>query len=598
MNTNVKMIPLSSLTAWEGNVRKTGSDAGIKELAESIASHGLLQSLVVASLPVNGKAEVIAGRRRFLALMSLAEDGRIERDMLVPCSVAGGELDPTELSLAENIVRAPMHPSDQCEAFRALIDGGASIAEVAARFSISEAVVNQRLKLGRLSQKVLIAYREGEIDLEQAQAFAVTDDVEAQERVLAALPHMHGSPTSIRRALTAGEVAADDRRVVFVGLEAYQAAGGAVRRDLFEEFGDYVTDSGLLDRLVIEKLGLIRETVMAEGWSWTEIMPARDFSALSQFSRRYPEQAELTDELAAELETLETESDALAGSDDPEADQRCSEIADRIEAIEAAAEYWPQEILAKAGAVVSIGYDGSAEIERGLIRPGEDEETPPPSRGKRDPQALPDSLVTSLSAQKTAALQVALADRPDVALAAVVHALGAKAFYGHVADNGCLQLIARESKTRSAIGMDVRSLDLRQEATAKWQALLPDREDELWDWCLSQDQDVLLRLLAYLAAGTVNATQIKGERGDCPRIEHANALSHTLGLDLSEWFTPDAENFFKRINSSQIIATICEAKGVPPAPSWAKMKKAELCALAEKQVQGTGWLPALLRHGS
>ena len=40
-------IPLNKLTSWPDNVRKTGVNDGIEELAASIAAHGLLQSLVV-----------------------------------------------------------------------------------------------------------------------------------------------------------------------------------------------------------------------------------------------------------------------------------------------------------------------------------------------------------------------------------------------------------------------------------------------------------------------------------------------------------------------------------------------------------------------
>jgi ParB family chromosome partitioning protein len=66
-----------------------------------------------------------------------------------------------------------------------------------------------------------------------AQAFAITTDTEAQERVFDRLQG-RGSidPRMVRSILTEGEVPALDRRVRFVGLAAYEAAGGAVRRDL------------------------------------------------------------------------------------------------------------------------------------------------------------------------------------------------------------------------------------------------------------------------------------------------------------------------------------------------------------------------------
>jgi ParB family chromosome partitioning protein len=54
---------------------------------------------------------------------------------------------------------------------------------VAARFGVSEAIVTKRMRLDRFSAKLLDAYREGELSLEQVQAFTVSDDHAAQERV-------------------------------------------------------------------------------------------------------------------------------------------------------------------------------------------------------------------------------------------------------------------------------------------------------------------------------------------------------------------------------------------------------------------------------
>ena len=80
--------------------------------------------------------------------------------------------------------------------------------------------------------------------------FAVTDDHARQEHVWEML-EWNNSPTAIRRALTEGQVPSSERRAVFVGAEAYEAAGGVIVRDLFAEEGHgYFTDIALLDRLV------------------------------------------------------------------------------------------------------------------------------------------------------------------------------------------------------------------------------------------------------------------------------------------------------------------------------------------------------------
>lgn len=100
-------IPLNKLLAWNGNVRTTGADEGIDELATSIASVGLLQSLVVKKEP-RGKYAVVAGKRRLLALSQLASNGAVDPSMEIPCRVVPPDADLPEISLTENVVREPM----------------------------------------------------------------------------------------------------------------------------------------------------------------------------------------------------------------------------------------------------------------------------------------------------------------------------------------------------------------------------------------------------------------------------------------------------------------------------------------------------------
>jgi ParB family chromosome partitioning protein len=180
-------IALNKLLAWEGNVRKTDADKGIDELAASISAHGLLQSLVVRK-DKRGKYAVVAGRRRLLALQSLAENGGVAETMPIPCQILDDDAGATEISLAENVQREAMHPADEFDAFRALIESGMPPADVAARFGVTETVVKQRLKLANVSPALITAYRKGKMTLQHVMAFAVTDDHEAQERVWRELP--------------------------------------------------------------------------------------------------------------------------------------------------------------------------------------------------------------------------------------------------------------------------------------------------------------------------------------------------------------------------------------------------------------------------
>jgi ParB family chromosome partitioning protein len=592
--TDANQIALNKLVAWKGNVRKTGAKDGISELAASIAAHGLLQSLVVRKIK-GGKYEVVAGRRRLLALQSLAKARSIEKNRPVACTIPRDGIDATELSLAENVVRAPMHPADQFDAFRAIIDGGASVTDVAARFGVSEALVTKRLKLGRLSPVILDAYRKAVIDLEEAQAFALTDDHAEQERVFENLPEWNRSADAIRDALTEAEIPATDKRVRFIGLDAYETAGGAVRRDLFDERnGGYVQDASLLTSLVHEKLASFVDDLKAEGWSWVEVTPEFDYQTLSGYVRRYPERQELSDEQQAEFDRLAAEYDALADSDDEADAQRLAEIDSQIEAF--APETWSADTLAIGGAMIGLGNDGMLRIERGLIRKDDARALQRSEKGavaSASTAAMPAKLVADLTAQKSAAISAMLSKRPDIALATVVHALALDTFY--LGEESALRLSARDAQAaRSMTAPDsCLALHALAEARDRFSNVLPAPE-ELFAWCLERTRDELLELLAFIAATAVNAVQDRNDHPQSMRLRHAAQLAEALGLDMRTWFVPGAENYFGQIGRADILAAIDEANG-SHAPALEKLKKAELAVRAEGLVANTGWLPQPLR---
>lgn len=590
MTTDPTTLPLCKLIAWDGNVRRTGANERLDELIASIAAHGVIQSLTVRKAS-RGRYAVIAGRRRLMALQALAEAGRIEADAPVPVRLQQEGTAAAEISLAENVVRAPMHPADQFDAFRALIDGGAARADIAARFGVSEPHVAKLLRLGRVAPALLDAYRDGDLSLDQVQAFAVSDDQDAQLRVFAGMGAHGRSPAAIRRALTEGEIPATDRRVRFVTLDAYEAAGGIVRRDLFDqENAGYVTDAALLDRLVMEKLAAQAAALQDEGWKWIEIRPEFGYEDRSAFSRVFPEAVDLPAGEAAELERLSAAYDELADSDEGEdaaIDERLSAIRQRIDELDEKARAFAPEDRATAGAVLTLAWDGTASIERGLVRPADERERPKAAAREKaagEAGAMPASLIADLTAQKTAALRAELAGNPKIALAAVTHALALRAFYGHGSTplrisptHRCVRGAMAEPDSCPALAALKRGEDA-------WTGRLPEDPADLWTWCLAQKRDAILDLLAFAAAQTIDAAS--------PAVE---PLAATLKLDMAHWYTPTAGGFFARITKPAILKAIEEAKGRPAAPAWAKLKRAELAALAEREIAGTGWLPAPLR---
>ena len=262
------LVPLSCLRPSRRNVRKTAGPS-IEALAASIERVGLLQNLTVTLAADGVHYEVVAGGRRLAALRLLAKKRRLAKDWNVPC-LRVEDVSARTASLTENLQREAMHPADQFEAFAALVAEGRPIEDIAADFGVTPLVVQRRLKLANVSQRLMADYRADEVSLDQLMALAVTDDHSAQEAAFYASPEWQRGPQALRDRLTEREINARHALVRFVGLAAYEQAGGAIRRDLFAEDdeGVYLADAALLERLVREKLELHAEEVRTEGWAW------------------------------------------------------------------------------------------------------------------------------------------------------------------------------------------------------------------------------------------------------------------------------------------------------------------------------------------
>ena len=88
-------------------------------------------------------------------------------------------------------------------------------------------------------------------------ALAITDDHAAQEAAFYEVPQWQRHPESLRDHLTRDEVdACRDALARFVGVDAYEVAGGGIRRDLFadEQKGVFLTDAALLEKLARDRL--------------------------------------------------------------------------------------------------------------------------------------------------------------------------------------------------------------------------------------------------------------------------------------------------------------------------------------------------------
>ena len=648
-------IPFNKLALSQSNVRRTKAGVSIEDLAEDIARRGLLQRLNVRpALEANGAEtgmfEIPAGGRRFRALELLVRQKRLSKTALIPCVVRDPAvaISPEEDSLAENVHRVALHPLDQFRAFKTLRDEGANDEEIGARFFVSLAVVKQRLRLAAVSEKLLDIYAEDGMTLEQLMAFAVTTDQARQEQVWEALQHSYSNePYQIRRQLTDNAVRASDRRARFVGLESYEAAGGVVLRDLFEDDGGgWLQDVGLLDRLATEKLALEAEKIAGEGWKWIEVAIEFRYGHALHLRRLdgmqvYLAPAEQTtyDASAAELAKLENE---YRGADElpDEIDARLGELETALAAFEdCPPRYVPAE-MARAGVFVSIDSDGYLAVDRGYVRPedelhflvgdevpteGESHEShgrlPASSTVQRtvitiggeqpdDDDAaikpLPERLLGELTAHRTLALRDAVAKSPQVALTVLLHKLCLDTFQ-HSAPGTCLEASVCH------VFFPVQAADLKDSPSAKavaerheaWKAELPNDEHALWDWLSTLGENQRAALLAHCVSFGVNARYEKGDRYGGPgisahavqqRITQADRLARAVGLDMVEaGWRPTVDNYLGRVTKPRILDAVREAKGEHAAQLIDHLKKPEMAKEAERLLDATGWLPEPLR---
>jgi ParB family chromosome partitioning protein len=639
-------IPFSQLVLSQKNVRRVKVGISIEDLADDIYRRTLLQSLNVRAIvdadgQETGQFEVPAGGRRFRALELLVKTKRMAKDQPVPCVVREAGI-AEEDSLAENVMREGLHPLDQFRAFSALIEAGLSEEDIAARFFVSVSTVRQRLRLASVAPSLLDAYADDGMTLEQLMAFTVTDNHARQEQVWDQVNQGHHAPAyQIRRLLTEDAIAASDRRVRFIGLDAYTEAGGYVMRDLFSSDDDgWLQDPALVELLVSKKLSEIAKEIGAEGWKWVEAAVDLPYGCERGKRRITGTTAPLTDEEQVRLDSLVEEYDAIGeeysdGCDLPdEVDARLTEIDAELTALNCRPVSYEPEEQARAGVFVSLAHDGRLRIDRGYVRP-EDE---PVAEGQDATETgsvggtaqrttvvvggqvqdtggqddeddairpLPDRLIAELTAERTVALRDAVANAPQAAFLALLHALTLSVFRSH-STQGCVQIAVTQAWLGN-VAPNLRECSWSQSIQARHEQLgekLPDEPQALWDALAAMPHDEQMALLAHCVSLGVNALfePTRGydgrisAHGVAQRIAAADALASVVGLDMAQaGWTPTVDNYLGRVTKPRIIEAVREARGDATAVLIEHLKKGDMAREAERLLDGTGWLPEPLR---
>ncbi len=573
-------VPFSKLVEDAGNVRKTRNGDGIEALADNIAAEGLLQNLIVRKAK-GGKFAVVGGERRRRALALLVERKAIKASEPIPCRLAGEE--STSASLSENIHRQAMHPADQFEAWRTMADSGLSVTEIARRHGATNKLIEQRLRLGRLSPVLLEALRADDISIDVAAAFTITDDHERQKAVFASLKKGYYSvqPHMVKAALTEGEIHGSNKLARLVGRAAYEAAGGEIRTDLFDD-NPYFKDADLLQKLAYGHMVAEAERLRGEGWLWIETAFDRDYRWGQDMRVIWPKKVPLTD--AEEQEKAEIEARLKEIEDLPDSEELQAEwerLEPRLSALLNKREF-SAKAKSNAGGFLSLSPNGTFDLQLGYIRPADDpkakgDKTKASEAKTKQPNDYGKSLRDDLAAVRLEILRCELLQNPTVTRDLL-------AFHS-------LRSVLTPHYTRTPFEFTARMPygprtasekgDMgRYEGRATFEGLVADLRLDWFDIedviesfeafrALSEDDKT--RLQAY-AAILMLQPQLSDEREAEPTLERTAQI---IGSDPAATWTPGGD-FFARLTKGHMLQIAGEVVGPDFAERHAKDKKADL----------------------
>lgn len=627
----IETIPLSKLVPSPRNVRKHTDPAADAELKASIAACGLLQNLVVRPA-VKGKFEVEAGERRRRAMLGLADDKALPRNHPVTCLVLDKADSSCTASLAENFHRLAMNPADEAEAFAALIDGGASIEEVARRFGLTLRFVEGRLRLSQLAQAVFEALGKGEITLDLAKAYGATSDQQIQLQVFEQVTGGYYAPTpdSVRRMVLAGTVRGSDPRAKLVGRGDYTAAGGRIERELFDDDASEAwCDVALLETLAAAKMDERAAALASEqGLAWVKptldpyvshdlteglvrlpVEPAplseADIARLDQLDASFDDHAAILEDEESADEAVTAAEAAIA-----EIERECQEIRGRPPVI-------ADELKGEAGMILVLSRDGTPQLQPVYYS---EQQTGPDDNvielvsgeGAAGPRrsALSRRLVDELAMQRRDVLALHVMSDPALALDLMVFTLAD-------ADTSDWRTKTATTIRGGAPTGPISGFEAKDAPASASLAELRSSLDETW----RAGEDMIMRFdafrvlsdaaraawLGFVIGRTLEASlNMAGER----RIAFHDHLGSLTGIDMAAWWRPSAANYFDRVPKALILDALGAIGGPELAARFAAVKKADLAISAERVFSGTyiteaevrdralAWVPEVMRFSA
>lgn len=235
----LKHIELSQLLVSPANMRGVAKKPDLTNILPSVRTRGILVPLIVRPNCAEDAYEIVAGKRRYHAALTIAEEsGGIDP---LPCAAmeAGDDAAALEASLIENIARLDPDEINRCEAFTRLVREGRSTDDIGITFGLTPLQVKRTLAIGNLLPRIRTIYRAEKIDVVTMRHLTLASKAQQREWLgLVDCPEKH-APTGaqLKAWLFGGSAIA--AKVAMFDVASYT---GEIVSDLFGE-DSYFADS-------------------------------------------------------------------------------------------------------------------------------------------------------------------------------------------------------------------------------------------------------------------------------------------------------------------------------------------------------------------
>ena len=265
----LKHIDIANLVVSSANMRVKGKTPDLTNILPSVRARGVLVPLIVRASDVPDIYEIVAGKRRYHAALSVAAETG-ESDPL-PCAImaAGDDAAALEASLIENIARLDPDEVTRWESFTRLVREGRSSDDIAQTFGLTGLQVRRTLALGNLLPRIRTLYRRGDIEVGMVRHLTLAS--KAQQRDWLALldePTAYCPTGTQLKAWLFGGASIPTKAALF-DLTTYD---GGIVSDLFGE-DSYFASADAFWTAQMAAIGARAEQYREAGWSEVVILP-------------------------------------------------------------------------------------------------------------------------------------------------------------------------------------------------------------------------------------------------------------------------------------------------------------------------------------